>query len=197
MKKQILLLVMALLPLVTSAQINDETELVGLWKLMDYGGEFKIKSSYSKNFSMQKPEALKFYAECNTLGDDSLGVAYYVDPEYPTYDDYGVFIGYREKIRVLGMDDYFITSSNILHILFPHSQYVQRYRITYYDGENITLETLDNKAWIKMSREGTASVPAIKENEDANERYYNLEGKINYDPKKGINIANGKKYMIR
>ena len=197
MMKKLLLLVLALLPMMAVAQIDDETELIGIWKLTDSGGEFKNSSFGGKNFSMQKPEALKFYAECNTLGDDSLGVAYYVDPEYPTYDDYGVFIGYTEKIRVIGMDDYFITSSNILHIIFPHSSYVQRYRITYYDGNNITLETLDNKAWIKMSREGGASVPAIKEDEDANERHYNLEGKINYDPKKGVNIVNGKKYVAK
>ena len=90
----IMFLAMMMMPLVASAQIDDETELVGLWKLTDSGGEFKKNSFSNKKFSMQKPEALKFYAECNTLGDDSLGVAYYVDPEYPTYDDYGVFIGY-------------------------------------------------------------------------------------------------------
>jgi hypothetical protein len=172
--KKLLLFVLAMLPMVVGAQINDEIELVGIWKLTDSGGEFTMKK-YS-DYSMQKPNALKFYAECNTLTDDSLGVGYFPN-EYK------------------GIRDYYITSNNILHVLYSHR--AQRYRITYYDGNNITLETLDNKAWIKMSREGTASVPAIKEDEDANKQYYNLEGELIYEPKKGINIINGKKYMIK
>ena len=198
MMKKLLLLILALLPMVAGAQDIDETDLVGLWKQSESYGEFRTsKLDYGIQYYISRPDELKFYAENNNLGDDSLGVAYYIIPDYPERDPetWQLTGNTYEYCMYMGIQDYFISKNNILHIQLRGGHHCQRYRITEYDGNSITLQTLDNKGWIIMKREGTTSLAAIKEDKDVNEQYYNLEGKLIYEPQKGVNIANGKKYV--
>ena len=65
------------------AQDVTESDLEGVWVRYQSSGEFRPYRPNSE-YSLQDPESVKFYLDNNTLSDDSLGVAYLLDPNNPT-----------------------------------------------------------------------------------------------------------------
>ena len=186
----------------------DETDLFGRWNLVESSGDFIPYSKYetSPKFSMQKPEALLFYDEPNIqVNDDSLGVAYYCDPHYPeyVYDENtwqkkptGNYVEYWEYV---GIRDYWISKNNKLHILMRGSHYALRYKIIGFDGDKLTLETMNGKGTVIYMRDGSTGVSEVRRQADNVEyRYYSLDGKLlDGEPQNGAFIKGRKKYLKR
>jgi hypothetical protein len=189
------MMVLMTMALPMMAQDITESDLEGIWVRYESNGEFR---PYKPNcgYSLQDPESVKFYLDNNTLNDDSLGVAYVLNPKYSTYDEWGSFAGYVERLEIRGIQDYFISKGDILHIQYHGGHYCQRYKILSYDGTYITLETMSGKGTVTWMRE-TTDVSAPVYYNDNNEKYYSLDGKlIPGEPQKGIFIK-GKKKMVK
>ena len=206
MKKLLLLitLFLAALSQPVNAQEFDELDLVGRWTQKSKTGEFTSYKKYeeSPDISMQTPEVLLFYEEPNIqVNDDSLGVAYYCDPNYPLKEynentwQWEPTGEYGEYWEYVGIRDYFISNNNKLHILMRGAHYALRFRIVSLDASNMTLETLNGKGIIVFEKDQPASVrPKIAE-APSNDRYYTLDGKLlNEPPRYGVFIKNKKKY---
>ncbi len=189
------MMVLMTMALPMMAQDITESDLEGIWVRYESNGEFR---PYKPNcgYSLQDPESVTFYLDNNTLNDDSLGVAYVLNPKYSTYDEWGSFAGYVERLEIRGIQDYFISKGDILHIQYHGGHYCQRYKILSYDGTYITLETMSGKGTVTWMRE-TTDVSAPVYYNDNNEKYYSLDGKlIPGEPQKGIFIK-GKKKMVK
>ena len=192
---------MIMLPLAAYSQDVDidEADLVGRWTQTESEGEF-VGRLYGEgvDYYVQKPDVISFYAENNTLGDDSLGVAYYYLPNYPerdpqTWQYTGNYVG---KWVYLGIQDYFISKNNILHLQLRGGHHCQRYRITAFDGESMTLALLNGLGSIKLVRENTTDVLAPRRDDDAEAPYYNIDGRqLPTEPSSGVFIKNKKKYI--
>ena len=183
----------------------DETDLIGRWTQVSKSGEFTSYKKYENDpdYSRQTPEALLFYDEPNIkVNDDSLGVAYYCDKNYPIrkYNEqtgeYVLTGEYGEYWLYAGMRDYFISKNNILHIYLWGTHYALRYKILAFDGSTMTLETMNGKGTIVFSKAQPSEVRAIKSNADENETYYSLDGiRLSAEPRTGIFIKNKRKYI--
>ena len=183
----------------------DETDLIGWWTQVSKSGEFTSYKKYENDpdYSRQTPEALLFYDEPNIkVNDDSLGVAYYCDKNYPIrkYNEqtgeYVLTGEYGEYWLYAGMRDYFISKNNILHIYLWGTHYALRYKILAFDGSTMTLETMNGKGTIVFSKAQPSEVRAIKSNADENETYYSLDGiRLSAEPRTGIFIKNKRKYI--
>ena len=183
----------------------DETDLIGRWTQVSKSGEFTSYKKYENDpdYSRQTPEALLFYDEPNIkVNDDSLGVAYYCDKNYPIrkYNEqtgeYVLTGEYGEYWLYAGMRDYFISKNNILHIYLWGTHYALRYKILAFDGSTMTLETMNGKGTIVFSKAQPSEVRAIKSNADEDEAYYSLDGmRLSAEPRTGIFIKNKRKYI--
>lgn len=174
------------------AQDITESDLEGVWVRYQSTGEFRPYKP-DCGYSLQDPESVKFYIDNNTLGDDSLGVAYVLNPKYEVYNEWGVSMGYEERLEIRGIQDYFISKGDILHIQYHGGHYCQRYKIVSYDGTYITLETMSGKGTVIWKRETTdVSAPVYYTNNHDN--YYSLDGKLlPGEPQKGVFIKGNKK----
>lgn len=176
------------------AQDITESDLEGVWVRYQSTGEFRPYKT-DCGYSLQDPESVKFYIDNNTLGDDSLGVAYVLNPKHEIYDEWSVFKGYEERLEIRGIQDYFISKGDILHIQYHGGHYCQRYKIVSYDGTFITLETMSGMGTVIWKRE-TTDVSAPVYYKGNNEKYYSLDGKpLPGEPRKGVFIMGSKKIV--
>jgi len=183
----------------------DETDLFGRWIQVSKSGEFTSYKKYdtAPDYSRQTPEALLFYDEPYIkVNDDSLGVAYYCDKNYPIrkYNEqtgeYTLTGEYGDYWLYAGMRDYFISKNNILHIYLWGTHYALRYKILSFDGSTMTLETMNGKGTIVFSKARPSEVRAIKSDANEDETYYSLDGmRLSAEPRTGIFIKNKRKYI--
>ena len=189
-----MLMVMALPSL---GQEIDERNLPGRWVLQSKTGEFQYQTNSDTwpeiEHTMQAPDVLKFYDEVSLVShDDSLGVAYFCDSHHPIYEynpttGENVFTGeYGEYWFYKGLQDYFISNGDKLHVVFKH--HVSRWKIVALDGENMTLETMSGKGTVVYKRDTTSSVQAPLIDLDENNLYYSIDGKQQSILSKGVNI---------
>lgn len=183
----ILLMCLLGVPTVQAQEVEiDETDLFGCWNLLESVGDFIVHTEYEGDpqYSMQKPETIFFYDEPNIeeSRDDSLGVAYYCDPNYPeyTYDEMTgerKFTGnYVKYWKYIGVRDYWLSKNNTLHILLEGPRYALRYKIKNFDGNKLTLETMSGKGTVVYQKGGTIGSEST---EDGN--VGGLVGDINND----------------
>lgn len=183
----------------------DETDLFGRWIQVSKSGEFTSYKKYDNapDYSRQTPETLLFYDEPNIkVNDDSLGVAYYCDKNYPIrkYNEqtgeFGFTGEYGEYWLYAGMRDYFISKNNILHIYLWGTHYALRYKILSFDGSTMTLETMNGKGTIAFAKDQPSEVRAITNDKNEVETYYSIDGmKLNSEPRTGVFIKNKRKYI--
>ncbi len=182
--------------LLSFAQEIDEIELAGTgWGLTESEGEFVYER---RNVSCLKPDSIYFYNEdMHVEYPESLGVAkYQTEEEYTYYDEnHGlIYTGeYRNVIKSFGMEDYFITNENKLHIHLT-AHIILRYKVNYYDGETMKLETFDRKGKLtykKRSLPSDAAAPKFNARRK-DDNYYSVSGqKLSGEPSIGLYIHEG------
>lgn len=183
--------------LLSFAQEIDEMELAGTeWGLVESEGEF-VYEHYK--LSSLKPDSIYFYNEdMHKEQRESLGVAkYQTVEEYTYYNENNDLIHtgeYRNVFISEGMMDYFVSNSNKLHILLHGGHTILRYKVNYYDGETMKLETFDRKGKLtyrKRSLPSDAAAPKFNARRK-DDNYYSVSGqKLSGEPSIGLYIHEG------
>ena len=147
------------------------------------------------------PDSLEVYTETqHSENPESLGVA-----KYKHYEEEHIYYDYitGEPITIeahysflsCGISDIYITKNDVLHILLRGGHYILRYRILAYDGERITLQTMDKEGTLVYQRTQTTGIATTRAIEEKNDYYYSLNG-IRYKakPRGEAYIRKGKVY---
>lgn len=192
--KVISLLFLILASLYVNAQDVDETMLVGRWVKTSSEGEFRPLNLYGskKDYSLQNPDVLTFYNEPSGLySDDSLGMVYISAPVEHHYtratEEY--------EIKMFGIQDYFITKGNILHICINGDRIILRMKIIDFDENMMVLSTFNGKGTVTFSRDITSSVRSTTRSASEDDSYYTLKGtRLKTKPNKETYIRRGKVY---
>ena len=202
MKKLLFVLSLLFLPLFASAQIEiDEEDLQGKWALESADGNFNYKYG-NMAYSYLMPDSIEVYSELrHSENPESLGVAKYkyfqeeqVTYIYGTDEVIKTEAGYR--FQDYGISDIFITKNDILHIHLQRSHYVLRYRILAYDGEILSLQTMDREGYLVMRKQQATQVSSTRSVPDDDDNYYTLKGiKSKAKPKGEPYIRKGKVYL--
>lgn len=183
------------------AQVDiDEDDLVGKWSLESADGSFNYKDK-NADYSFNMPDSLEVYTETqHSENPESLGVA-----KYKHYEEEHIYYDYitGEPITIeahysflsCGISDIYITKNDVLHILLRGGHYILRYRILAYDGERITLQTMDKEGTLVYQRTQTTGIATTRAIEEKNDYYYSLNG-IRYKakPRGEAYIRKGKVY---
>jgi len=201
-KKLIIALSLLLLPLLASAQVEiDEEDLQDKWALEYAEGNFNYKYM-NQDYSFLLPDSIEVYSEIrHSETPESLGVA-----KYKHYEEESIYYDYitGEPIKVggdyqynnYGISDIYITKNDILHVLLKSGHYILRYRILAYDGERITLRTMDKEGTLVLRRAQTTGIASTRSSKEEDDNYYTLKGtKSKTKPKGEAYIRKGKVYL--
>lgn len=193
--KQLLFLLMMLTSLAANAQDVDETMLVGRWVKTSASGEFRpISKSSSDKKSFQNPDVITFYDEpSGVYTNDSLGMVYFeVEPSYTQGARVTRSEVWWEKH---GIQDYFITRNNILHLYIEGIRYVIRFKIIEFDEMHMTLMTMNGKGYVSFVREQPSDIRSATRSKSEDDDYYSLKGvRLKSKPNKEAYIRRGKVY---
>jgi hypothetical protein len=204
MKKLIFTLSLLLLPLLASAQVEiDEEDLQGKWALESAEGNFNYRYYNSNGREMLRPDSIEIYNETrHTEYPESLGVVKYYEGQRE-YLDYNPNTGeeihtgkFYDYYSDMGISDIFITKNDVLHLLLKSSHYAVRYRILAYDGETISLQTMDREGYLVYRKQQATRVSSTRSTPDDDDNYYTLKGtKSRTKPKGEAYIRKGKVYL--
>ena len=148
------------------------------------------------------PDSIEIYSEIrHSENPESLGVA-----KYKHYEEESIYYDYitGEPIKVggdyqynnYGISDIYITKNDILHVLLKSGHYILRYRILAYDGERITLRTMDKEGTLVLRRAQTTGIASTRSGKEEDDNYYSLNGiRMNTKPKSKAYIRKGKVYL--
>ena len=196
MKKILFIMTLGMMSLFGFAQEIDEMELAGTeWGLTESEGEFIYERN---NLSCLKPDSIYFYNEDKHVEEpESLGVVkYQTEEEYTYYNENYELIHtgeYRNIFKSMGMEDFFISNENKLHIHLGRHIFL-RYKVNYYDGETMMLETFDHKGKLtyrKRTLPSDAAAPKFNAKR-RDDNYYNVSGqKLPGEPSNGLYIHEG------
>ena len=202
MKRLPFILTLMLLPLLASAQVEiDEEDLEGKWALESAEGNFNYKYT-NQDYSFLLPDSIEIYSEIrHSENPESLGVA-----KYKYYEKESIYYDYitGEPIKVggdyqynnYGISDIYITKNDILHVLLKSGHYILRYSILAYDGERITLRTMDKEGTLILRRAQTTGIASTRSGKEEDDNYYSLNGiRMNTKPKSKAYIRKGKVYL--
>ena len=202
-EKILVSMTLGMMSLFSFAQEIDEMELAGTeWGLTESEGEFVYvrRYGYDNGFIVtSKPDSIYFYnEEQHVEHPESLGIAkYQTEEEYTYYNDNYELIHtgeYRTVFKSIGVMEYFVSNGNKLHILLGGGHYNLRYKVNYYDGETMMLETFDRKGKLtyrKRTLPSDAAAPKYNARRRDN-NYYNVSGqKLSREPLNGLYIYEG------
>ena len=202
MKKLLFTLPLLLLPLLASAQVEiDEEDLQGKWALESAEGNFNYKDR-NMAYSYLMPDSIEVYSELrHSENPESLGVAKYkyfqeeqIEYIYGTDEVIKTEAGYR--FQDYGISDIFITKNDVLHMNLQRAHYVLRYRILAFDGETISLQTMDREGYLVYRKQQATRVSSTRSVPDDDDNYYTLKGtKSKTKPKGEAYIRKGKVYL--
>ena len=157
----------------------DECDLTGKWGLESSEGEFNF--SY-KQIKILLPDSIEVYTESrHTESPESLGVVKYIKED--------------STINKYGIQDIFITNMNKLHILLWGGHLIARYKILYFDGERIKLQTMDGLGNLTYRRNQPTSLKKLIRSESQDD-YISLKGiRLKSKPNKEPFIYRRKVYL--
>ena len=174
MKKQLLLLVMLLLPMMAVADSIHEEDLAGIWILESSEGEF----AREKEMIASK---ITFYTveQC-----------------------WNGRIGKYEGVNVFSyIYDFILYNSNgglRLHITLHNTYHNLRYIVKYIDSNQMILQTYDKKGTLVYKRENSSSNISELKPDKGNDQMYSIKGEMISDTSgKDVVIKNGKKYIVK
>lgn len=157
----------------------DECDLTGKWGLESSEGEFMFTYQQIK---ILLPDSIEVYTESrHTESPESLGVVKYIKED--------------STIKTFGIQDIFISNMNKLHIYIWGGHLIARYKILYYDGERIKLQTMDGLGNLTYRRNQPTSLKNLIRSESQDD-YISLKGiRMKSKPNKEPYIYRRKVYL--